>query len=114
MHRMPTQHLRFQLVFILTVFQKHLLIFYKIIILSKAAPYIRSSLFQCTLRVYAGGKFIFECSQDKVEVGSSSLFREAPGYMEEVEDLADTSHSQSCREAVALYVIDSKRITMIT
>lgn len=43
-------------------------------------------------------------------MGSSLLFLEALGYMEEVEDLGDTSHSQSCREVVVLCVKDSKTL----
>lgn len=45
------------------------------------------------------------------EVANSSLFWEALGYMEEVEDLGGTSHSQSCREVVALYVKAKKKKT---
>lgn len=42
-------------------------------------------------------------------VGSSLLFWEASGYMEEVENLSDTSHSQSCKEVAVLCVKDSKK-----
>lgn len=59
---------------------------------------------------WAWGKFIFDCSRGKAGVGSCSLFWEASGCTEEVEDLGDTSHNQSCREGVALYEKDSRNI----
>lgn len=46
-------------------------------------------------------------------VGSSLLFWEASGYMEEVENLSDTSHSQSCKEVAVLCVKDSKTIFLM-